>query len=166
MLPKLLEHRLARTIAFNLPRRQLLRYLVVGGMNTLLGYAVYAALNYTFSQIWPDIGYLLAVPVSSVINITFAFLTYKFFIFKTRGNYLREWLRCVAVYASSIALQTALLPCLVFLLHATTPFRAAASYVAAAILTVCAALYGFVAHRRFSFAATPAVLAEVPKGEA
>ena len=34
----------------------------------------------------------LAVVPSTVINITVAFLGYKWFVFKTKGNYLREWM--------------------------------------------------------------------------
>jgi len=43
--------------------------------------------------------YILAAALSNLFNITFSYLSYKRFIFKTRGNYVREWMKCVAVYA-------------------------------------------------------------------
>jgi hypothetical protein len=40
-----------------------------------------------------------AFVVSTPIGITIAFLCYKHFVFRTHGNYLKEWLRCFAVYS-------------------------------------------------------------------
>jgi putative flippase GtrA len=76
------------------------RYLIVGGWNTLFGYLSFATLYYFFS---PVVHYMLIMVMSTVINITNAFVFYKFLVFRTRGNYLREYLRFYAVYAVPIA---------------------------------------------------------------
>ena len=41
--------------------------------------------------------------LANLIAITVAFLGYKWFVFRTRGNYLVEWIRCFGVYGSSMA---------------------------------------------------------------
>jgi putative flippase GtrA len=89
--------------------------------------------------------------VSSLINISVAFLLYKKLVFKTEGNYWQEWLRCMAVYGSSIAIGSIILPSLVFVIrHATTVDRKA-PYLAAAIMTVFNAIYSFLGNKKFSF---------------
>src|SRR5579863_2366850 len=93
----------------HVPPGQLGRFLMVGAWNTVFGYATFAAM---VALLEPRIshGYVLAGLLSSVFSITVAFLGYKWFVFKTKGNYLREWLRCLAVYSGGIAMGTLLLP--------------------------------------------------------
>ena len=94
----------------------MLRYLITGAWNTLFGYGTFAL----FTALLAPLGrqsYLLAVIPASLINITVSFFGYKWFVFKTKGNYFREWCRCVAVYSTSIALNMALLPIFVFLIR-------------------------------------------------
>lgn len=45
--------------------------------------------------------------------VTFSYLNYNWFVFTTKGNYLSEWARCVAVYSGGIAISVLLLPVLV-----------------------------------------------------
>ncbi|MGB9235549.1 MAG: GtrA family protein, partial [Terriglobales bacterium] len=90
---------------------------------------------------------------SSLLNITVAYLGYKWFVFKTKGNYLREWLRCVAVYSSGMVFALMALPVLVFVIRRYTHFFAQAPYIAGAILTGVVVLYSFFGHKHFSFRA-------------
>lgn len=50
--------------------------------------------------------------IANVLAISMSFLTYKLFVFRTHGNWLREYLRCYVAYGGmsivSIALFTAL----------------------------------------------------------
>src|ERR1700744_4578537 len=73
---------------------QLIRYLLVGGFNTAFGYGLFALLNWGLSRTMPY-GYLAATLLSNLIAITVAFLGYKWFVFRTKGNYVRQWLRCL-----------------------------------------------------------------------
>lgn len=143
-------------ITRHFPPGQFLRYLVVGGFNTLFGYSCFALLNWVLTPHLPY-AYVLAAVLSSVINITFSFLTYKWFIFKTKGNYLREWTRCVVVYSGGIAASAVLLPACVLLLRHLTRMNESAPYVAAAILTAINVLASFIGHRKFSFASSAVV---------
>jgi len=126
------------------------RYLLVGAWNTLFGYGSYAGLTTLFNPIVPH-SYMLACALSSVLNITVSFLGYKWFVFKTPGNYLREWVRCVVVYSGTIVMGVILLPILVLAIRHATPFSHAAPYIAGAILLGISAIYSFLGHKRFSF---------------
>ena len=125
------------------------RYLLVGGFNTVFGYGLFALLNYLLRRL--SYGYLWATLFSNLIAITVAFLGYKWFVFRTKGHYLREWLRCLGVYGSSMALGLVGMAILVPLLrhHMTRP--QAASYLAAALLTGLTVIFSFLGHKHISF---------------
>src|ERR1035437_824840 len=93
----------------HVPPGQFVRYLVTGVWNTLFGYGTFALFTLLLTPLGRQ-SYILAVIPSTMINITVSFLGYKWFVFKTKGNYLREWCRCVGVYSSSMALSMVLLP--------------------------------------------------------
>lgn len=148
------ENRHARWIEWitnHFPPGQFGRYLVVGLFNTAFGYGAYAGLT---ALLTPRIrfAYLLASVIAGFLAITFSFLNYKWFIFKTKGNYLREWSRCVVVYGGTMAMGTALLPIAVFLVRHLTPADRSAPYVAGALLMGASAAAGFTGHKEFSFA--------------
>jgi putative flippase GtrA len=137
-------------MAKHIPPGQLLRYLITGVWNTLFGYGTFAL----FTALLTPLGrqsYLLAVIPSALINITVSFLGYKWFVFKTKGNYLREWSRCVAVYSTSIALNMALLPVFVFILRHYLGYERQAPYIAGALLTVFTVILSFFGHKHISF---------------
>jgi putative flippase GtrA len=141
---------LSAQIARHFPVAQVARYLIVGVWNTFFGYGLYALFTYLLTGIVPY-AYMLASVLSNVIAITVAFLGYKWFVFKTKGNYLREYLRCYVVYGTAFLVSLALLPVLVALLDLVIR-PAYAPYVAGAILTVGTVLVSFIGHRHYSFA--------------
>jgi len=130
--------------------RQFPQYLLVGGFNAVFGYSTFAALTYLFSP-WLREGYLLASLGAGVINITVSFLTLKTFVFRTEGNYLREWLKSFAVYGSSILIGTALLYPVVVSLTWLGVSRELSPYFAGALLLVAQVAWTYSAHRRFTF---------------
>ena len=134
----------------HIPPGQFGRYLLVGLWNTLFGYGTFALLTALLTPIVPY-SYIWASLLSSLLNITVAYLGYKWFVFKTKGNYLREWMRCVAVYGSGILFTLMALPVLVFLIRRKTHFVSQAPYIAGAILTFVVVVYSFLGHKKFSF---------------
>jgi putative flippase GtrA len=137
-------------LASHVPPGQFLRYLLVGGWNTLFGYAAFATLVALFV---PRInhGYILAFLLSNLISITVAYFAYKFFVFRTQGNYLKEWLKCLTVYGVGIIPGLILLPILVAALHYIFHLDRSGPYVAGAVLLAFSTIYNFIGHRRFSF---------------
>lgn len=141
LLGRLLRH---------VPPAQFGRYILVGVWNTLFGYAMYAAFTALLTPHVPY-AYLLASVLASLLNITVAFFWYKWFIFENRGNYLREWVRCVLVYSGAVAIGILLLPVFVYVLRHSTRFDSAAPYIAGAVLTGLNVIVGFLGHKTFSF---------------
>jgi putative flippase GtrA len=137
-------------IGDHVPPGQVGRYLLVGVWNTIFGYLSFAALTAMLSSIIPY-SYLAASLLASLVNITMAFLLYKHLVFRTKGNYWREWTRCLLVYSSGIALNLALLPVIVQLIRQKTPYGSCAPYLAGALLTGCGMIYNFFGHKKFSF---------------
>jgi putative flippase GtrA len=167
------------------PDSQFLRYLCVGVVNTLFGYLCFAIILTLLNVVMPARLLYLTVVLASVLsvppNITFSYLGYKFFVFRTKGNYLSEWLRCFAVYGTGMIpglvalsaltrfLQTmihrhaaALHACLgavevhltgrpLALLQQIAIGKAMAGYIAGAIVIAVSTIYSFVAHKWITF---------------
>ena len=134
----------------HIPPGQFGRYLVVGAWNTLFGYGSFAFFTAILNPRIPH-SYILASVISSLLNISVSFFGYKWFVFKTKGNYLREWIRCVALYSGGILFGVLMLPILVALIRHNTRFFAEAPYIAGALLTGFMVLYSFFGHKNFSF---------------
>jgi len=154
-----------------LPSWQFVRYLIVGGWNTAFGYVTYVVLTWLLSRHIAH-GYIFAAVLSSIISISVAFLGYKWFVFRTKGNYLREWMRCFMVYGTAALPNLLLLPvvvnALIYMLHIppgntghATAFQLSlaymnatfvtAPYIGGAILTATTVLFSFFGHKYFSF---------------
>jgi len=151
LLQKNEQSDVTRRVMHQLPPQQFGRYLVVGVCNTIFGYAAYAGLTALLTPRVP-FAYVLACLLSGLAGITFAFLAYKWFVFKTQGHYLREWARCILVYGGTVLLGAAVLPLIVFLVRYLTPADKSAAYIAGAIQMGAAAVAGFLGHKNFSFA--------------
>ena len=134
----------------HIPPGQFGRYLLVGLWNTLFGYGTFALFTAVLNPFVPH-SYIWASLLSSLLNITVAYLGYKWFVFKTKGNYLREWLRCVAVYSGGILFGLITLPVLVLVIRRNTHFFTEAPYIAGAVLTAVVVIYSFLGHKKFSF---------------
>jgi putative flippase GtrA len=99
--PFLPRRRLQR-IVNRLRGAQFARYIAVGLFNTIFGYSTFAAVLFLLTHASPQRFLYLIVVAASILstplNITVAYLGYKFLVFKTRGNYLLEWFKCFGVY--------------------------------------------------------------------
>ena len=139
-------------VTSHIPPGQFARYLVVGVWNTGFGYCSYAAFTALLTPRIPY-AYVTAFLASSLVNVTVSFLGYKWFVFKTSGNYGKEWLRCVTVYSSGILLGLVLLPAVVEAIRRLTGNGRLAPYIGGALLTFAGVLYSFFGHKKFTFRA-------------
>jgi len=87
------------------------RFLMAGALNTIIGLAVYPSLYYIAAPL--EIHYLKILVVSQVLCVTFAFLTNKFLVFRTSGNYLRESRKFLTFHFTYFLANIAALPALV-----------------------------------------------------
>jgi putative flippase GtrA len=129
---------------------QLIRYLLVGVCNTVFGYGCYALFTVLLSPLIPY-GYVLASVLANLLSITFAFLGYKWLVFKTEGDYFKEWVRCLGVYASSMVLSAAALPFVVVVVRRQTGRDHSAPHIAGAIVLAFSILFSLFGHRHISF---------------
>ena len=134
----------------HVPPGQLGRYLLVGVWNTAFGYTTFAVFTALLRNYIPA-SYMAAGLISSVLNITVSFLGYKWFVFKTKGNYLKEWARCLVVYSGGILLGLAMLPPTVFLVSRLTGNPRVAPYVAGALVLGVQVILSFIGNKNFSF---------------
>lgn len=141
------------TLLSHIPQGQFGRYLLVGFGNTVVGYSTYAAFTWLLQPMFPNVYYrvMVAQATASFLTITIAFLAYKWLVFKTRGNYLREWLKCFAVYGSNNLLNLALLPIFVVFIRRVSHFERQAPFIAGALLIGFGVVYNFWGHKNFSF---------------
>ena len=167
------------------PGGQFVRYLCVGAFNTFFGYCTFVIALSLLNQVTPQHFLYLTVVLASVIstpfNITVAYFGYKFFVFRTKGNYLSEWLKCFAVYGTSMIPGLVALSALTRLLqtvihrHAVSlhallssveshlggkPLallqhiatgKAMAGYIAGAIVIGVSTIYSFIGHKKVTF---------------
>jgi putative flippase GtrA len=90
---------------------QPLRYVLAGGLNTLLGLALFPALLWISPYL--ERNYLIALVISQVVCVVFAFSTYKYGVFRTRTNILREFSYFSSFYYVSFGINLVSLPLLV-----------------------------------------------------
>jgi putative flippase GtrA len=167
------------------PAGQFVRYLCVGAANTLFGYIFYVLLltllNTLLPTRWLYLTVVLASVLSTPLNITFAYFGYKLFVFRTEGNYLREWFKCFAVYGAGMIPGLVALSALtrflqsmfhshsvllhvwlnaverhlsghsLTLLQYVATGKAMAGYIAGAIVIGVSTIYSFVGHKKITF---------------
>lgn len=114
------------------------RFLFVGGINTLFGYAVMIILMF-FS-----ISYQLSYLIATVLGIIHSYIWNKFFTFKTSKKSYAEIIRFVLVYTASFLLGLAILYILIQILGFN-------KYLAALINIVLTTVISWFGHNLFSF---------------
>ena len=124
------------------------RFLLVGGVNTVVAFALFALFEATAGRALDAAGHPVAgslVPLlgSYALAILLAFALYRRFVFRVRGHVLRDLARFVSVYLVSITLNAVLLPVLV----AVGVPRLGAQALLVLVITVIS----YVGHRWFSF---------------
>lgn len=88
-----------------------LRYLFAAGANTAFGLAIYPALLWLSPYLHRH--YMIGLAIAQAVSLCFAFLTYKFGVFRTQGRYGREFSAFASFYLVNYAVNWAALPALV-----------------------------------------------------
>lgn len=88
-----------------------LRFLIAGGVNTLVGLSVYPILYFYLEPI--GFGYIEVLLLAQIICITFSFASNKYFVFKTKGNLKKEYIKFFIFYGFYLLLNLLCLPFLV-----------------------------------------------------
>jgi len=137
------------------PPGQLLRYLCVGAFNTAFGYGLYALalalLNHSVPQRYLYLTVIAASVISTPISITVAYFGYKLFVFRTRGNHLREWLKAFGVYGVGMLPGLLVLSALTRLLQSVLHHKNYAGYLAGALVQGFTVIISFLGHKKITF---------------
>lgn len=117
------------------------RYLVVGFLNTCFGYAV-GIITYLFLEEMVPI--LLIAVLINIITISFSFTTYKVFVFKTKDQWLREYLRSYSVYGLSALIS-------IFTLWLFIAKVGMSIYLSQALTIGLTVTISYLGHKHFTF---------------
>ena len=115
-----------------------IRFLFVGGLNTIVGYGVYALLLYL------NVNYLVANTISTIIGIAHSYLWNRFFTFKSKNKALKEITKFVAVYAISYVIGM----CTLYIFKDKLSIS---PYIAGLINLVITTLISYFGHKYISF---------------
>jgi putative flippase GtrA len=119
------------------------RFILVGGINTVFGYGVFALLDIFAGR---TIGYLGSLYGSYIIATILAFTLHRRFTFRASGtgNIVVDFVRFQGVYLVSLAINTAALALLIGVLHWP-------ALIAQALIVIVTTVVSFFGHKYFSF---------------
>lgn len=140
---------LRRPMALAARRREQILYLVIGGWNTLFGYAIWALLQYLLH---PYLNYLVIIVIAWFPSVANAYFGYRWFVFRSKGSVWRELPRFSLVYLGTLIMGLIALPILLRIL----PFSI---YVTQALYTAVMVVASYLSHKYFSFSKRPRTLA-------
>ncbi len=149
------------SLAQRIPKGEALRFLIAGAGNTLFGIADTFLFTWVCVHARPAhaaIATSVALLLATVVNITVSFLSYKWFVFRTEGNYLREYARSWMVYVPSLLVSMVAVAPLAAVLAHWLPHPKLAPYAAQACIVAVAVVPQFLGHKNLTFRKKTAVL--------
>jgi putative flippase GtrA len=135
---------------------QRLRFLIVGGINTLVGYSLFVLFEHLFAGRFGQFGYMVSLISSYAIAMIIAFILHRKFVFKVHGKLLLDFGRFVLSNMVGFGLNAVILPVMVTL-------TGKAPVIAQAITAVIVAIAAYFMHKYFSFRRTRAPVADESK---
>lgn len=97
--------------SFITKHRSKIDYLLVGGLNTIIGLSAFPALYFLTKPYKPH--YMVVLAISQVFCVTVAFFTNKHLVFRTQGNHLSEYVKFSAFYSAYFVINLIVMPILV-----------------------------------------------------
>ena len=94
-------------IWFKLP--DFIRFIIIGGINAAISYVIFIIAI----MILGKEHYQICVALQWLLSSIPSYLNQKFFVFCTKGNYIKEYLKCCSTWAVSYFLNAIILEILV-----------------------------------------------------
>jgi putative flippase GtrA len=136
-------------LLFRVVRDQRVAFLIVGGMNAAIGAVWFILFLWLFPR--GAAGYLSTLVCAHIAAVLCAFALYRRFVFRVAGHVLRDLARFELVNLSALGFNFAALPLLVEVFGWPV-------LLSQLVVTGAIALYGWFAHRGFSFRRSPTEL--------
>jgi len=127
-----------RKIISALLKDQRIRFLIVGIINTAVGYGCFAV------GIFVGLHYFIAHIIATVIGVTCSYFLNKYFTFKQYEKSWHEVVRFISVYCVSFVLGSVILYCLIDLLKIRP-------YIAGGVKLILTIILSWFGHKYFSF---------------
>ena len=134
-------------IWFRFPQK--LRFLLVGGFNTVFAYLVLNGLNFLFGVIFEGILSKIAVAnlalvIQYILTINVSFITMRYYVFQSHGNWKVEWLKAWSVYIFLYLINAPILTFMMIILGWST-------WLAQGIYLIFSTIITFLLHKYYSF---------------
>jgi putative flippase GtrA len=118
-----------------------IKYLIVGILNTIIGYLIGVGV---FKYLETSFNIFIISIVSSIFTISFSFMSYKFFVFKTKGDFIIEYLKAYLVYGSSMAISMIFLWIFIDIINISI-------WIAQALVILITVVFSYYGHSKFTF---------------
>lgn len=118
-----------------------LRFLVVGSLNTALGFGLFVLMQFLLGQLIGEVAVLL---IAHLLASTVAFALHRRITFRVTGNVVKDYARFQMVFIVPISINLVLLPIL-------TRVAGVNVYLAQALITVVSVTVSYFGHKYFSF---------------
>jgi len=127
---------------------QRVRFLIVGGFNTVMGFVVFVAIDMTLgrwvtAEVSRVVSSIVTLVVAHLIAAVVAFILYRRFVFRVSGNVVIDFLRFESVYLVPLTVNLVVLPSVVAL--------GVSAILAQGVILVVMTVVSYVGHRYFSF---------------
>ena len=137
----------AEKIWFRFPQK--IRFLLVGGFNTVFAYLVLNFLNILFSLLLkntlsPVAIANLALIIQYILTINVSFITMRYYVFQSHGNWHKEWLKAWSVYIFLYLINAPVLTFMMAVLGWST-------WLAQGVYLIFSTIVTFLLHKYYSF---------------
>lgn len=117
-----------------------IRFLFIGGMNAIISYIIFVILVLIIGENHHQICVTGQWILSSVIS----YLNQKFFVFQTKGNYIKEYIKCCSTWVISYFLN-------LVVLEITIRYLIKNIYIAQGISLCAVAVVTYILFKHFAF---------------
>jgi len=152
--PRNTQNRLNRLV-----NDQRVKFLAVGGLNTINGYVLFVLFEWLFGGTLGRFGYMVSLLLSYLIAMTIAFILHRKYVFKVKGQLLADFGRFTLVNLFGFSVNAFLLPVVIELTQVRHIY-------AQAVVAIIAAIASYFGHKYFSFRrkkhSNPATVAATP----
>ncbi|MEY4477340.1 MAG: conserved rane protein [Actinomycetota bacterium] len=122
-----------------------IRFLLVGGFNTVVGIGSFSAIQFLTDGALHEVVVLL---LSHAISSSVAFVLHRWVVFRVSGPILMDWVRFQSVYVLPLSINAIVLPLLVRVAGVNV-------YLAQVMFTCVAVVISYLGHKHFSFRRSP-----------
>lgn len=142
-------------------RDQRVAFLLVGGLNTAIGFLAFVGFDRLYAALAPEWGGVVhntvTLACAHVVSVIIAFVLYRTLVFRVTGHLWRDLARFESVYLVSLGVNWLLLNVLTVVLGLSAIF-------AQALVVAIIAMLSFFGHKYFSFRRPAAGDPTVPGG--